>query len=172
MIYPYKYVYGGKETVLLWKTSENNGDVFVTDPYTNELMYGDSLDEIKKLALDNLGSIDWSEIGEIDFDTFWDVVNSLESGTSFTKEKCSILLEGWNFMEDLDKTFGCTLKALKTPILNEMYEKLYYGNNLPSVTPKGKTYNPIWKYEEIKDFKKEMKLAWDLFITSGYIRVG
>jgi len=160
----------GIETILIWQTGENQKDVFRIDPSTNELVAGNSVDELRNILGDESNLVEWLEEGEVDFDVFWKWLDRLKAGSASSTKTCTVLLECWNFLEDLGETFGCDLKRLKSPRLKKIYSKLYYGNNLPSVTPEGKTYNPIWEHEEVEEFKKEMKLIWKLFLESGYIR--
>lgn len=57
---------------------------------------------------------------------------------------CDDFLAIWNLFTDvassvLDIEFDRDIQKTKS-----IYNKLFWGNNLPSLTPKGKYYNPIW----------------------------
>jgi hypothetical protein len=61
----------------------------------------------------------------------------------------------WNMLEDA-LGFKLTVKAV--PNLSEIslgkvrkiYDKLFFGNNLPTMTPPGKSYEPIWAQDEVE----------------------
>ena len=62
---------------------------------------------------------------------------------------CIEVLNIWNFFEDVSRSakdnFDSNRKATK-----KIYEKIFWGNNLPVVTPEGKFYEPIWSKKEIQ----------------------
>ena len=45
-----------------------------------------------------------------------------------------------------------------------MYDKLFWGNNLAPVTPKGRQYVPEWSPAEMKSLAKVLTLGLDLFV--------
>jgi hypothetical protein len=63
-------------------------------------------------------------------------------------------LNAWNMLDDA----LCALSGVRSPYdvtshrpgANHIYDKLFWANNLPSVTPPGKHYEPIWSPEEIE----------------------
>ncbi len=169
-IYPYVYVYNGKKTILMWQTSEC-GDSFRLNS-NNNLIEAQSEAKIKKLLRSESKKVHWSESTEMDFDRFWKTLKTLKVGRASSGKTCKILLEGWNFIEDLARTIKRTeeLRRLHSPLLNKIYKKLFYGNNLPSITPKGKSYSPFWLKEEISSFKNEFISIWKMFIRFGYIK--
>ena len=57
---------------------------------------------------------------------------------------CKQILGLINLMSD----FGFDTKKL---IKDSIYEKLFWGCNLPSVTPKDKYFEPIWEKVEIQE---------------------
>jgi hypothetical protein len=149
-IYPYEYVYKGIKTILLWQTSAKDGeDRFVTDS-NNRLISSKSLPEFRDLlGRDLKKKVHWSE-------------KNLRVGRASTVRTCTILLEGWNFIEDVLKSVGLykELQEIHSIILDNVYNKLFYGNNLSSVTPEGKSYNPVWTKEEITLFRHEIRKMW------------
>ncbi len=67
---------------------------------------------------------------------------------------CQDFLAAWNLFTDLavsveDITFDC-----QSQLTNNIYDKLFWGNNLPAVTPGGKHYQPIWTDEELEILHK------------------
>jgi hypothetical protein len=171
-IYPSIFIYQGEEHTLLWCTSNreisSKGDYFKTE-INGTLYIAKNIQDAKEKFSDMSSNIFWSEVAIINFDKFWLSVKNLKPGKSASTKTCKILLDGWNFLEDLIRTIGqeSDLLRLRTPILNKMYEKLFYGNNLPAITPEGKSYNPIFKRAEIATFRKEIKWVWNEFFPKN-----
>ncbi len=71
---------------------------------------------------------------------------------------CDTFLRAWNLLGDLgvgpDSIFrGADRRA--TPI----YDKLFFGNNLPSVTPPGDSYVPAWSDAEVVELTRLFRLG-------------
>jgi hypothetical protein len=49
---------------------------------------------------------------------------------------------------------------LKHPPLNKTYEKLFYENNLETITPKGCRYSPMWDDSELIILKENLSYVW------------
>ncbi len=64
MVYPFKYMFMGMETILIWQTGENQKDVFRIDPCTNELVAGNSVDELRNILGNESNLVEWLEVGE------------------------------------------------------------------------------------------------------------
>lgn len=79
---------------------------------------------------------------------FYDL-DKLEETLGRTKFKvnCVNFLNAWNLFDDvshsINENFNSDRKATK-----QIYEKLFWGNNLPAVTPEGKYYKPVWRKKE------------------------
>jgi hypothetical protein len=169
-MYPYCYIYKGRKTFLVWQTKEDDRDTFKLDR-DNRLISSKSERGLRSLLGTESKRLKWSEGAQIDFDHFWNALRRLKVGRSSSERSCKIQLDGWNFIEDLVRTFGLTetTKGLHSPLLKKVYDKLFYGNNLPAVTPKGKSYTPVWLREEIVSFRKEFHSIWKILTKSGYI---
>lgn len=96
----------------------------------------------------------------MDLDAFSQKVLKLKAGSFSKPPTCKVLLDGWNLLEDIARTVGAPknlrIYTKKGPVF-KMYEKLFYGNNLRPVTPKGKEYWPIWTEAELKAFKSALQ---------------
>jgi len=168
-MYPYGYVYCGKRTVLIWQTGEM--DTFRKTPW-NGLLQSQSSTAMKRTLKSNAAKVRWSEYSEMDFDRFWKVLRNLKTGRASSIITCTILLDGWNFIEDMGRTFSLKkdLKRLHSRLLNKAYDKLFYGCNLPAVTPGGKSYSPLWSHEEILSMRAELRKIWRTFRKQRYIQ--
>lgn len=64
--------------------------------------------------------------------------------------KCSDILDLWNIVEDIARSLKVKFEICEdVQSVNKIYDKLFYGCNLPAVTPEGKTYIPIWSELEM-----------------------
>ncbi|WP_444885821.1 hypothetical protein [Microbulbifer sp. PSTR4-B] len=75
------------------------------------------------------------------------VINCLEDPNQYAID-CDKTLSIWNLFDDIYRPLGKGLSS-KKPIVNKVYEKPFYGDNLPTVIPKGSHCESIWSVEEI-----------------------
>jgi len=127
---------------------------------------------MKRKLRTETAKVHWSEYSEINFDKFWTALKNIRTERASSIKTCSVLLNGWNFLEDMGRTFDLKkdIKKLRSKLLNKTYEKLFYGCNLPSVTPEGKSYSPLWLKEEIASMRAEFRAIWTTFRKQGYIQ--
>lgn len=52
----------------------------------------------------------------------------------------------------------------------QITDKLFWGCNLPSVTPKGKSYSPIWTKEEVKELRTMLEESIAIFESKLSVR--
>jgi hypothetical protein len=74
-----------------------------------------------------------------------------------------MLLESWNALDDMARSIGTSPipsdKSLKGKA-KSIYDKLFYGNNLPSVTPPGEKYRVTLTREELAVLRVVLRHAW------------
>jgi hypothetical protein len=63
-------------------------------------------------------------------------------------------LDAWNMLDDA-LSVRSDVRSLydvtsRRPGANYIYDKLFWANNLPAVTPLGEHYEPVWSPEEIE----------------------
>ncbi|RLC09156.1 MAG: hypothetical protein DRI57_22645 [Deltaproteobacteria bacterium] len=168
-MYPYAYIYQKRKTILIWQT--NGEDTFRLDS-ENHLISAQTVEDLKHILGKDADSVEWSEVTEINFDRFQTALKNLRHGRASSQSTCDLLLDGWNFLEDMARTFGIDKEkeGLRTPILNKAYDKLLYGNNLAPVTPERCSYHPLWAREEIFGLRREFKKILKLFIKKGVFK--
>ncbi len=168
-MYPYAYIYRGQRTILIWQS--NNIDTFKITSDSRLLQYR-TLSTMKRKLKTAAAKIHWAEYAEIDYHKFFTALKNLRAEKASSAKTCYALLEGWNFIEDMSRTFNLKkdLKRLRSRLLNKSYEKLFYGCNLPSVTPEGKSYSPLWTTEEISAMRAEFRAIWATLRKKGYIQ--
>ena len=75
---------------------------------------------------------------------------------------CEMLLNAWNLFQDVATSINVAFDTDRK-ITNKIYEKLFFGNNLPTITPKGKKYQPTWTMQELKVIRKVLSNGLALF---------
>ena len=71
--------------------------------------------------------------------------------------RCLDLLNAWNLFTDLP--LGTSLFALADARSTAIYDKLFRGCNLPSITPEGEHYVPMWSASETAALKHVLLLG-------------
>lgn len=74
-----------------------------------------------------------------------------------TVHDCSALLNAWNMLGDLprdEKLFARADTRAKA-----IYDKLFFGCNLPSITPPGEQYVPTWTEPELALLRHVLQLG-------------
>jgi len=168
-MYPYAYVYRNTRTNLIWQTNDSDTFKLTSD---SSLLQASTLPTLKRKLGPTAAKVHWTEYAEIDFDKFFTALKNLKAEKASASKTCFILLEGWNFIEDMLLTFNLKndFKKLRSRVLNKAHDKLFYGCNLPSVTPEGKSYSPIWTKEEITAIRSELRAVWATLRRKGYIQ--
>ena len=83
---------------------------------------------------------------------------------------CDHFLAAWNLFIDVARSVGdagATYLASDSALGHE-YEKLFFGNNLPAMTPPGEHYTPTWTDDELADIGRHMILGIELFEAVTY----
>lgn len=84
-----------------------------------------------------------------------------------TPAACSEALAAWNLFGDVAAAVGergSDFRQMDSAFL-VIYQKLFRGNNLPSVTPKGTRYVPDWSMDETASLARVLSTGLDLFAS-------
>jgi hypothetical protein len=65
-----------------------------------------------------------------------------------------LFLETWNLFDDVASSIENRLFEWISREADVVYDKLFWGNNLPAVTPPGQRYDPIWSDDEVETLRK------------------
>lgn len=81
---------------------------------------------------------------------------------------CVEFLHAWNLFNDVAYSLSLIQPEgndfiAGTELTNLVYDKLFWGNNLPSVTPEGKEYIPIWPAEHVEELKRVLDAGLKMF---------
>ena len=80
-----------------------------------------------------------------------------------TTVDCNAFLAAWNLFSDVRFSLGQLSGKRLTPHTRRPYNKLFYGCNLPAITPPGKHYEPIWPNYEVAVLRKVLGSGLKLF---------
>ncbi len=89
------------------------------------------------------------------------VAKWLESPTGKTVD-CPSFNAAWNLFTDVSRSVKGDFDQDQTRTKN-VYEKLFWGMNLPSVTPEGKEYEPIWTKKEVALLHEVLSQGLEMF---------
>jgi hypothetical protein len=138
--YPVWFRLHGVDCGLIWQTDdgtqtsyEDTDTVLVLDRRVATALTAEALAE---LAARHGLAIEDDEDEPLDFDG---LDHLLELPAS--EEICSQLLNAWNLYGDIARSLEATLHD-DGEKAQQCYDKLFYGNNLPSITPAGERYRP------------------------------
>lgn len=162
--YPYSATIDESRYILIWYTDSAKGDVFLKA--NGKPVVGLNKSGIEKQLRNKKLRIEWSQAADVDIDALPAVIKKISRTHSSNKKQNNLLLNAWNFFEDLTRTFGIEKMFLsfRNPLLNKVYDKIFWGSNLEAVTPANKSYTPIWDDEEIKALQLFLTRAKEVFI--------
>lgn len=138
--YPFSFSLYGKDYYCIWYTDEKDGFL----EKCNRILTFQNQQQLYIYAKDN------------DL-TFRDNITelSIDIAVDWLREKsnnidCKYFLDFWNTISDLAYTVHESFYGnYETDIILNIYDKLFYGNNLPSIKGDGENYYPAWSMEEI-----------------------
>jgi hypothetical protein len=82
---------------------------------------------------------------------------------------CVEALAAWNLFGDIAVSIpgrGIAFRKLAdSQIVRPIYDKLFWGNNLPAMTPKGERYVPEWSQDELRSLVEVMTAGLELFAS-------
>ncbi|MBF9254306.1 hypothetical protein I2I11_13455 [Pontibacter sp. 172403-2] len=130
---------------LIWILDEVDG--LVTDPAAEELrlLTFSKKDYLFEFAQKDGLAIEEKVSAKYDLDLIKDWV---KYPTGFID--CKEFLNAWNLFTDVVTTLGIEFGGnKKEKVRNLVYDKLFFGNNIPAITPEGQEYSPEWTKKEI-----------------------
>lgn len=77
---------------------------------------------------------------------------------------CVLFLDGWNLLSDMAKSVSSSfLGDLDDGLTLDVYNILFYGNNVPALRKDGEKYIPKWDEDEIRKLKNVLENGIALF---------
>ena len=166
--YPLSYLLRKFRRYLIWFTTDLDGDqdgVWV-DGDRKVTTFG-SLGELESFAQDH-------RIAHLDPND--PIIHDLDRVADFCKihtvdgVDCPSILQAWNLFNDVARSCGEAGTPFREEerLLDQLYDKVFWGCNLPAVTPEGERFEPRWSPDEVRTLRGLMKTGLDL-IESGTI---
>jgi hypothetical protein len=149
--YPVKFALGLKETYSLWYSNKNDG--FLVNQ--NKLLSFKSMNELQKYSKEkSINLQDGLTVVILDA-----VINWLEGEQK--EIDYELFLNFWNIIADLAYSVDEEFYGDKDEngVLN-IYNKLFYGSNLPAVNTGKEHFVPEWDAEELEILTKVIGDAW------------
>ncbi|MDE6797246.1 MAG: hypothetical protein K2J36_04460 [Ruminococcus sp.] len=150
----YSYYFGDGSEFLIWYEDENNENRVYTSG--GKIICFPSEEKARRKA---------DELNINITDTcYYDVERLIYWFTTHQKEMdCEFLIDFWNMFSDIANSVGKELEPIKTRRINRCYNKLFWGLNLPTVTPEGCEYEPVFTKRERKLIREIMRRGLDIF---------
>jgi hypothetical protein len=67
------------------------------------------------------------------------------------------LNDAWNFTRDVSRSLAVPFPAADSFLAHHVYNKLFWGLNLPAVTPAGRHYTPRWTPRELATLRRVIR---------------
>jgi len=138
----------GQRKLVIWYSNEKDGLLLNS---RGNLALFDSPAQAESHARSLSIALEPQQTEQYDFDSLLAWCHK-PNGSSFDYTR---FLNAWNMLSDLSSSHGGWPKfqAIDSR-LNTIYDKLFHGNNLPSITPNGEHYEPSWSSKELHDLAK------------------
>lgn len=147
----------GKTFFCVWYTDVKDG--FITK--NNKLLSFADVFTLKKYCIQNNIKLSSFDIILYDIDFFIDWVKN-----SNDEVDCIKFLDFWNITADVSDSLNLYFLGNENGIVLDLYNKLFYGNNLPAIRGDGELYIPTWDCEDILILTKIIKDAISIISES------
>lgn len=147
--YIYRNRINNRDHYFIWFSGETGNSDGVIVSTNNTIPNFVSIEELKQYAEENhITPFDDSEENPISLDVVakWLKMKKMKR---MRRVDCKEFLAAWNLFDDISKSTGGNFDP-DTNLTQVIYDKLFWGNNLPSLTPEGKCYVPRWTGREIQ----------------------
>jgi hypothetical protein len=155
--FPLLYKIEGQRRFLIWVGDEKDSIVVDADDSIPTFDDAFSLRQYAELRQYNLET---EEPGLYDLD--WVQSWCADENTPIN---CSEALNAWNLFADIAASVQVAGHdfCVADHSASSIYQKLFWGCNLPSVTPEEESYVPEWAVKELESLRAVLSLGIDLF---------
>ena len=152
-----------QDEYLIWKDGDSEPDRYLTLPRSNKFLLAKNMSGLVRLASELNIALASQPAHLVDIDSMHQTLARLRPSRTLSERSSKVLLETWNALEDMSISIGISSVAADPEIKDEaqrVYDKLFYGNNLPAVTPTGCSYQVTLTRRELAILRKAMRGAW------------
>jgi hypothetical protein len=154
--YIYWYKLDGKDFYLIWFEGDESDGVLV-----DQKGFMPSFAKISDLQ-------NYAEKCEINVDVEKPLLNDLDAVQNWLNEsKTEIVyynpfLNAWNLFADISLSTGANFDKDKE-LTNKIYNKIFWGCNIPAMTPEGESFTPGWTKKELKTIREVLSFGFQMF---------
>jgi len=145
--YLVRWMYNDKDFFLLWYDGGANPDGYVLrNQKEPTLLITRTKNEITEYAQKYGFRLSPQGESVLDFNELSKALKRLRPNRHLSQKMSEVFLNFWNTLDDISSSTKIQLISqdlFHKEDLDRLYEKLFYGNNLPPVTPEGSEYFPI-----------------------------
>ena len=142
-----RYRLDGVDRYLIWFSNDSDGVVVQDDGSMVSFRSQSDLDSYAKFRGLKLEP---DEPSEFDFDSVERWLSRLDRGSI----DCDLFLNAWNLFGDIASSNGNAAFQQSSRAAGRVYDKLFWGNNLPAVTPAGELYVPVWSERDVDELHR------------------
>ena len=153
--YIVEFTHNGKSRFCIWFTDEVDG--FIIEQ--NEIISFSNIESATNYCYTRKMKVG-KDITTYDVDNILEIVNS-----NTPTVDCKSILDFWNIVMDVTSSVSDTFYGNEEGIVTDIYNKLFYGNNLPAMNDTGENFVPEWGSEDIFEFKKVVEDAVRIITT-------
>ena len=152
--YSYWYRLNNEDSFLIWFSNEKDGVVVDENGFVPS--FGKKSD-LKNYCEKNQIKVDLDNSNLTNLDT---IKNWLDKGGKL--EDYNLYLDTWNLFEDIAISTNGNFDKDKA-VTNDIYDRIFWGCNLPAVTPEGESFTPTWTKKELKIIHKTLTFGLQMF---------
>lgn len=138
----------------IWQTDEN--DVFICK--NNKVIFWRDLKELRIYFESNYNDLLENEIVTYNLDSIQDWCKATTNDID-----CDLILNMWNIFKDAASSTKEQFLG-DSEILNSLYDKIFYGNNLKTINSSDKLFTPIFDTQEILNIKQVVQDGVDIIV--------
>lgn len=154
--YRVEFIYKGVSYYCIWYSSDH--DYLINQE--NRIEYFSAMRDLETYCLRNKLPLSKDDAAVYNLD---EIETWLAGGK--TRVDCKLILNVWNIFQDV--AFSAkVLFSGNDKTYNGVYNKIFYGNNLPSINTSGKIYVPEWDEEELQVISDVLENGMQLFRKS------
>jgi hypothetical protein len=159
--FPLLYRVEREERFLIWISDDT--DLVATGADGNVLSFA-SVDVLRSYAAEMRWTVENDDnpiLHDLDFIIRW-VAAPVEP------VDCVQILNGWNLFKDISTSVGSPRNGVFEPLDSQsfvLYDRIFWGNNLPAVTPQGERFVPSWSPDELRAITQVLAAGLDLFTS-------
>jgi hypothetical protein len=155
--FPLLYRLGAEDRYLIWISNEKDSVVAEGGGLVPTFKHIDSVQA-------------YSEVNQYSLEREEPVLHDLDWVAAWTKAPdapvdCRKALAAWNLFSDMAKSVnerGIAFNQLDSQFPS-IYDKLFWGSNLPSMTPSGRHYEPEWSQDELATLAEVLSAGLAMF---------